>query len=112
VYLSSFPTHPRRTTSRWLALLPTTSFRSAKTVGSPSRGTVSDALKKDKTLAKELAEGARAIKDDEKKIDAEEPDEVAKPADGKLILAEEIAEGHVSWDASERPIRISAFGAQ
>ena len=63
-------------------------------------GTVSDALKKDKTLAKELAEGARAIKDDEKKIDAEEPDEVAKPTDGKLILAEEIAEGHVSWDAS------------
>src|ERR1700677_3278400 len=64
-------------------------------------GTVSDALKKDKTLAKELAEGVRAIKDDEKKIDPEEPDEVAKPGDGKLILAEEIAEGHVSWDASK-----------
>ncbi|KAI9453050.1 P-loop containing nucleoside triphosphate hydrolase protein [Lactarius psammicola] len=59
-----------------------------------SRGSVSDALEKDKTLAKELAEGARAIKDDEKKIDAEEPDETAKAADGKLILAEEIAEGH------------------
>ncbi|KAF8265084.1 hypothetical protein EI94DRAFT_1736769, partial [Lactarius quietus] len=58
-----------------------------------------DAIKKDKTLAKELAEGARAIKDDEKKIDGEEPNEVAKPVDGKLILAEEIAEGHVSWDA-------------
>jgi hypothetical protein len=66
-----------------------------------SRGTVSDALKKDRTLAKELAEGARAIKDDEKKIDLEEPDEVAKVTDGKLILAEEITEGHVSWDASE-----------
>ncbi|KAH9016830.1 hypothetical protein EDB85DRAFT_700652 [Lactarius pseudohatsudake] len=57
-----------------------------------SHGSVSDALKKDKTLAKELAEGTRAIKDDEKKIDSEEPDEIARSADGKLILAEEIAE--------------------
>ena len=69
-----------------------------------SRGTVSDALKKDKTLAKEFAEGARAIKDDEK-IDAEESDDVAKQTDGKLILAEEIAEGHVSWDAGESTIQ-------
>jgi hypothetical protein len=68
-----------------------------------SRGSVADALKKDKTLAKEVAEGARAIKDGEKVIDAEELNETAKPADGKLILAEEIAEGHVSWDAGERP---------
>ncbi|KAH9019330.1 hypothetical protein EDB83DRAFT_2508434 [Lactarius deliciosus] len=64
-----------------------------------SRGSVSDALKKDKTLAKELAEGTRVIKDDENKIDSQEPDETVKQADGKLILAEEIAEGHVSWDA-------------
>ena len=74
-----------------------------------SRGTVSDALKKDKTLAKELAEAARAIKDDEKKIDTKEPDDVAKPTDGKLILAEEIAEGHVSWDAGESTV-FSHFG--
>jgi hypothetical protein len=63
------------------------------------RGSVSDALKKDKRLAAELVEGARAIKDDEKKIDQEEPNARAKQADGKLILAEEIAEGHVSRDA-------------
>ncbi|KAI9435359.1 hypothetical protein H4582DRAFT_686354, partial [Lactarius indigo] len=43
-----------------------------------SRGSVSDALKKDKTLAKELAEGTRAIKDDEKKIDGPEPEETAR----------------------------------
>ncbi|KAI9444470.1 hypothetical protein H4582DRAFT_2052775 [Lactarius indigo] len=48
-----------------------------------SRGSVSNALKNDKTLEKELAEDAR----------------MAKSADGKLILAEEIAEGNVSWDA-------------
>ncbi len=71
-----------------------------------SRGSVSDALKKDKTLAKELAESAHAVKDDEKTIDAEEPDETAKQADGKLILAEEIAEGHVSWDAGERALHL------
>ncbi|KAH9166021.1 hypothetical protein EDB89DRAFT_2115943 [Lactarius sanguifluus] len=64
-----------------------------------SRGSVSDVLKKVKTLAKELAEGTRVIKDDENKIDSQEPDETVKSADGKLILAEEIAEGHVSWDA-------------
>ncbi|KAH9028054.1 hypothetical protein EDB83DRAFT_2526416 [Lactarius deliciosus] len=75
-----------------------------------SRGSVSDALKKDKILAKVLAEGTRAIKDDEKKIDSEEPDETVTSADGKLILVEEISEGNVSWDAGEptiRPFRIS-----
>ncbi|KAI9431405.1 P-loop containing nucleoside triphosphate hydrolase protein, partial [Lactarius indigo] len=64
-----------------------------------SRGSVSDALKKDKALAKELAKGARAIEDNEEKIDSVKPDETVKSADGKLILTEEIAEGHVSWDA-------------
>ena len=71
-----------------------------------SRGTVSDALKKNKTLAKKLAEDARAIQDDEKKTESEESDEVAKLRDGKLILAEEIAEGHVSWGAGERAIQL------
>jgi hypothetical protein len=72
------------------------------------RGSVSDALKKDKRLAKKLVEGVRAIKDDEKKIDREEPDAPAKQADGKLILAEEIAEGHVSRDARNcySPLRV------
>ncbi|KAH9041238.1 P-loop containing nucleoside triphosphate hydrolase protein [Lactarius pseudohatsudake] len=64
-----------------------------------SRGSVSDALKKDKMLAKELAESTRAIEDNEKNINSEKPEETAKLADGKLILAEEISEGNVSWDA-------------
>ena len=46
-----------------------------------SRGSVSDALKKDKTLAKELSKDARAIKEDEKKINREEPYEMARPTD-------------------------------
>ncbi|KAI9434147.1 hypothetical protein H4582DRAFT_2112597 [Lactarius indigo] len=64
-----------------------------------SRGSVSDALKKDKALAKELSRGTRAIKDNEEKIDSVKPDETVGSADGKLILAEEISEGDVSWDA-------------
>ncbi|KAH9166803.1 hypothetical protein EDB89DRAFT_2075434 [Lactarius sanguifluus] len=70
-----------------------------------SRGSVSDALKKDKALAQELVEGTRAIKYDEKRIDSAEPDEAVKSADGKLILAEEISEGNVSWDAGEPTIQ-------
>lgn len=61
------------------------------------RGSVSDAVTEDKRLAAELVEGVQAIKDDEKNIDQEEPDATAKQADGKLIVAEEIAEGHVGW---------------
>ena len=67
-----------------------------------SYDSVSDALRKDRILAKELSEVPRAIDDDDKEIDAEGPDEVAKAADGKLILAEEIVEGNVSWDSGER----------
>ncbi|KAH8977506.1 hypothetical protein EDB92DRAFT_772241 [Lactarius akahatsu] len=63
------------------------------------RGSISDALKKDTALAKELPEGTRVIEDNEKRIDSEELNETVKSADGKLILAEEIAEGNVSWDA-------------
>jgi ABC-type methionine transport system ATPase subunit len=73
-----------------------------------SCGSVSDVVAKDKTLAAELVEGAQAIKDEEKRIDQEEPDATAKQADGKLIVAEEIAEGHVRWDACKLPFTCSA----
>ena len=55
-------------------------------------GSVSDAI----AFSPELVED---ILDEEKKIDQEGPDATAKQTDGKLIVAEEIAEGHVSWDA-------------
>jgi hypothetical protein len=74
-----------------------------------SRGSVLDAVEKDKTLAIELAEGVRAINDEEKWIDLEEPDAVAKQADGKLIVAEEIAEGHVSCDAGDYHFRLQQW---
>ncbi|KAH9967588.1 hypothetical protein BC827DRAFT_1264378 [Russula dissimulans] len=64
-----------------------------------SRGSVSVSVAMDSALAVELVEVARAIKDEEKKIDAEEPDMTVIQAAGKLIMAEEIVEGYVSWDA-------------
>ena len=63
-----------------------------------SRGSVSVPVV-DSALAEELVEAVRAIKDEEKKVDAEEPEKTAIQAAGKLIVAEEVAEGHVSWDA-------------
>ncbi|KAH9984900.1 hypothetical protein BJV77DRAFT_1035217 [Russula vinacea] len=57
-----------------------------------SHGSVSDAI----ASSPELVEN---IPDEEKKIDQGGPDATAKQTDGKLIVAEEIAEGHVSWDA-------------
>ncbi|KAI0052513.1 P-loop containing nucleoside triphosphate hydrolase protein [Auriscalpium vulgare] len=64
-----------------------------------SRGSVSEALAKDEILQEELQEELQEIQADDKEIDAESPDEKAKQADGKLILAEEVAEGHVSWES-------------
>ena len=40
-----------------------------------------------KTPMKGFVKDARAIKDDEMKIDTERPDDALKPVDGKLILA-------------------------
>ncbi|KAH9053585.1 hypothetical protein EDB87DRAFT_1825596 [Lactarius vividus] len=63
-----------------------------------NHGSVSDAFTKDKTFVRGLAESSRAIEGDGNKIDAEEPDKTTARVDGKLILAEESAYGHVGWD--------------
>lgn len=69
-----------------------------------SRGSVSDAMAMDKTLAHEVEEEAQIIEKTETEVvDAEEPDAKAKQADGKLIVAEEVAEGHISWAARKYP---------
>ena len=59
------------------------------------RGSALDAVTEYITLSPELVENVL----DEEKIDKEGPDATAKQTDGKLIVAEEIAEGQVSWDA-------------
>ncbi|TFK46964.1 multidrug resistance-associated ABC transporter [Heliocybe sulcata] len=69
-----------------------------------SQGSVSDALAKDHQLSKEVAQEEKAMEKAEDEIDGQEeagdkPAEEAKKDAGKLIVAEEIAEGHVSWSA-------------
>jgi len=64
-----------------------------------SRSSASVADTKDKALAAELVVGVLTTKDEVEKVDTEVPDKTANQADGKLIVAEEIAEGRVSWDA-------------
>ena len=61
-----------------------------------SHGSALDAVAEYVIHSPELVE---KVQDEEKRIDEEEPDATAKQTDGKLIVAEEIAEGHVSWDA-------------
>jgi ABC-type methionine transport system ATPase subunit len=71
-----------------------------------SRGTVKEALARDSVLKRELAQEEKELK---KAEDVDSEDESAAAAaevvpaqtgDGKLIMKEEIAEGHVSWAAS------------
>lgn len=69
-----------------------------------SQGTVSDALKKDEKLAEEFKhdEEAMELEENEELEAGEHADVVATPAksgEGKLVVAEEIAVGHVSWQA-------------
>ncbi|KAG6866018.1 hypothetical protein C0991_009426 [Blastosporella zonata] len=65
-----------------------------------TRGTISEALSKDSLLAEELAEEEAVIAKVEGEIDYPAPvDETRSKSDGKLIVAEEIQEGHISWAA-------------
>lgn len=69
-----------------------------------SQGTLSKALAKNKKLANELKEEVDELKKAEGEIDFEEPStdteaETKPKSDGKLIVAEEVAEGHVGWPA-------------
>lgn len=64
-----------------------------------SQGSVSDALAKNSELAEEVKQEEEAIELDENENEAE--DAPADDAAGKLVLAEEIEEGHVSKAACE-----------
>ncbi|KAI0052966.1 hypothetical protein FA95DRAFT_1579668 [Auriscalpium vulgare] len=73
-----------------------------------SRGSVFEALAKSLFLQEELAEEIQEVQTDDREINAQSPDKPVKHADGKLILAEEVAEGHVSWDSLK--LFLSALG--
>jgi hypothetical protein len=63
-----------------------------------SQGTLSTALKLNKALS---AEVKNLIEKGEDTIDAKIPTPSDHKAAGKLIVAEEISEGRVSWDACQ-----------
>lgn len=70
-----------------------------------SQGTISDALGKDTVLAEEARVEQQIIDKSNELVDEQLPAEESKTA-GKLIVAEEIQEGHVSWSAGSCIIHI------
>jgi hypothetical protein len=62
-----------------------------------SHGSIAEALATDKVLAEELNKDQEVLDKKTEEIAALLVKETK--ADGKLIVAEEIEEGHVSWDA-------------
>ena len=67
-----------------------------------SQGTVSEAIATVNEIKEEVAQETAILEKAEQEVDSEPAN--AKPekkSDGKLTVAEEIAEGHVSWSASK-----------
>ncbi|KIJ68833.1 hypothetical protein HYDPIDRAFT_173463 [Hydnomerulius pinastri MD-312] len=65
-----------------------------------SQGSISDVIAKDDKLAAEIAKEQEILEKEEQAVDSVEPTaEVKDKSDGKLVMAEEILEGHVSWPA-------------
>jgi hypothetical protein len=63
------------------------------------QGSISDALANDEVLAKQVSRDHEILETSEKEIDAPPAGDEAKKKKGKLVVAEEIAIGHVSWKA-------------
>lgn len=67
-----------------------------------SQGTVPDALEHDSELQLELSQSKKESSKETQDIDASDNDVAAKgkKSQGKLVLEEETAEGHISWESS------------
>lgn len=64
-----------------------------------SQGTISDALEKNLNLKLDVAKEIEIEEKAEEEIDSDQIN-LQKEAEGKLILEEEVAEGHISWASS------------
>ncbi|KAF7368865.1 ATP-binding cassette transporter [Mycena venus] len=64
-----------------------------------SRGSISDALAKDEALTEEVRKDQAILEITAQDFDSTPSNDGPKKSDGKLIMAEEIEFGHVSWDA-------------
>ena len=69
-----------------------------------SAGPVSEELAKDHVLVEEVKGEQAALDKHDSEVDPPAPGAESK-ADGKLIVAEEVEEGHLSWKACEYPLR-------
>jgi len=63
------------------------------------QGSISEVVAKDDKLAAEMMEEQEALQIEEG-VACNAEDVPKKSGDGKLVMAEEILEGHVSWTAS------------
>lgn len=66
-----------------------------------SHGPAEEVLKQDAELQKEVKESEIADEKADDIVDAKPEEQAKKKGDGKLIVAEEIAVGHVGWPASK-----------
>jgi hypothetical protein len=65
-----------------------------------SQGTMSEAMKEDSRFAKEVAKNEEQIEKEDEVVALEGGEKEEKKPSGKLMTAEEKAEGHVAWPAS------------
>jgi len=64
-----------------------------------SQGSVSAAVAQNKRLAEEIMKEKNAMQKTTDEIDSANPKQDTAKVDGKLTVAEQIQEGHVSWQA-------------
>lgn len=70
-----------------------------------TQGTMSKVLATSKALTKGLKAEEAELHKAEETIDGRVP-EVPEGGSGKLMVAEEVAEGHVSWSARKSPLAL------
>ena len=66
-----------------------------------SQGSLSTALSKDTELSAHVAKETSEIERADEVIDEAKPDKPAETSAGKLVVAEEVSEGHVNWSSCE-----------
>lgn len=64
-----------------------------------NQGSVSDVLKQDQLLSEEFKHDEAALELDEAEEAAAGGESTEEPREGKLVVTEEVAVGHVSWAA-------------
>ena len=70
-----------------------------------SQGSLENALAHDSKLLKEVEQETEELQKAEQEIDGEKTEDANSPSSaGKLVVAEEVAVGHVGWRASEQTI--------